>query len=247
VSLDATHACVVDLDGVVWLAGEALPGAAEGIDELRRRDVPVLFATNNAAPTIGDLRTQLAAIGIAASDAEIVTSAQSAAAMLDADQRVLLVGEAGLREAVERRGAVEVQRAPDVVVAGLSRSFDYDACDRAAACVRSGARFIATNTDATLPTPEGLRPGAGAILAAIATAAGREPEVAGKPTAPMVRLVRSLVDVGAVIGDRPSTDGAFAEALGVPFVLVASQVQEACGSATARAATLLDAVRALCA
>jgi glycerol-1-phosphatase len=247
VSLDAAHACVVDLDGVVWLAGEALPGASAGVDELRRRGVPILFATNNATPTIAELQTRLAAIGIHASVGEIATSAQSAAALLEPGQRVHAVGEAGLFEALEQRGTRRAATAPDAVLVGLTTSFDYDACDRAAALVRDGARFIATNLDPTLPTPTGLRPGAGAIVAAIATAAGRQPEVAGKPSAAMVRYVTGRSCPGAVVGDRPSTDGALAVALGVPFALVASAVDEAVPEGTLRAATLLDAVLELCA
>ncbi|HEV3213528.1 MAG TPA: HAD-IIA family hydrolase [Acidimicrobiales bacterium] len=245
-TLDAARACVVDLDGVVWLAGAALPGAVEGVAELRRRGIPVLFATNNAAPTIGELKAHLSAIGIAASDAEIATSAQAAAALLDDGQRVFVVGEAGLLEALSERGAVLADTRADAVVVGLSRSFDYDTCDRAAALVRDGARFVATNTDPTLPTPAGLRPGAGAIVAAVATASGRSPEVAGKPSPAMVQLVTARVAVGAVVGDRPSTDGAFAAALGVPFALVESAVAEPSDGVTVRAATLLDAVLALC-
>jgi glycerol 3-phosphatase-2 len=246
VTLDAAHACVVDLDGVVWLAGVALPGGVEGVAELRRRDVPVLFVTNNATPTIDELRGRLQGIGIAASPGEIVTSAQSAAAMLEPGQRVFVVGEAGLLEALEDRGTVQTQARPDAVVVGLSRTFDYDTCDRAARLIRDGARFVATNTDPTLPTLEGLRPGAGAIVAAIAAAAGRAPEVAGKPTEAMARLVTARAAVGAVIGDRPSTDGAFAVRLGVPFALVASAVDEPDAVAAVHATTLLDAVHALC-
>jgi HAD superfamily hydrolase (TIGR01450 family) len=247
VTLDATRACVVDLDGVVWLAGEALPGAAAGVAELRRRGVPILFATNNATPTIAALRSGLARIGIEATDGELATSAQSAAALLSPGDRVHVVGEAGLLEALELRGTTRTDASPDAVVVGLTRTFDYEICDRAATLVRDGARFIATNLDPTLPTPTGLRPGAGAIVAAIATAAGRAPEVAGKPSDAMVRFVADRVTPGAVIGDRPSTDGALAAALGVPFALVASAIDEATPAESVHVATLLDAVLALCA
>jgi HAD superfamily hydrolase (TIGR01450 family) len=245
VTLDAAHGCVVDLDGVVWLAGEALPGARAGIALLRERGVPVLFATNNAAPTIGELRDRLRAIGIQAAEAELATAAQAAALLLGPGARAYVVGEAGLREALERGGVTltEDDRC-DAVVVGLTRAFDYEACDRAAARLRTGARFVAANTDPTLPTPGGLRPGAGAIVAAIATASGRAPEVAGKPHDAMQRLVTSRVRVGAVVGDRASTDGALAAALGVPFALVASSVREQ-AEATVTADNLLEAVERL--
>jgi len=91
--------------------------------------------------------------------------------------------------------------------------------------VREGARFVATNMDATYPVPGGLIPGAGSIVAAVATATGVRPEVAGKPEAPTVALVHDrLGSTGVVVGDRPSTDGALADALGWPFALVLSGV-----------------------
>src|SRR5439155_5373719 len=109
------------------------------------------------------------------------------------------------------------------VVVGLHRDFDFDDLDRASAAVRDGARFVATNLDATYPVPGGMIPGSGAIVAAVATASGHAPEVAGKPERPMVDLVRErLGPTGVVVGDRPSTDGAFADALGWPFALVLS-------------------------
>ena len=94
--------------------------------------------------------------------------------------------------------------------------------------MRDGARFVATNLDATYPVPGGLIPGAGSLVAAVATAAGASPEVAGKPEAPTVGLIRERYgDIGVVVGDRPSTDGALATALGWPFALVLSGVTAA--------------------
>ena len=246
-TLDRTHACVVDLDGVVWLAGEALPGAVEGVAELRRRGIPVVFCTNNAAPTIAELQGRLAAMGIDAAPSEIATSSQAASSLLSPGDRAYVVGEAGLREALASAGVEEARRGATTVVVGLTRDFDYDTCDVAASLVRSGARYVATNADPTLPTPEGLKPGAGAIVAAISAASGREPEIAGKPSFAMCALVTGRVDVGAVVGDRASTDGRFAAALGVPFAHVASAVRDVPEAADVRAASLLDAVIALCA
>jgi 4-nitrophenyl phosphatase len=119
-----------------------------------------------------------------------------------------------------------VEAAPAAaVVVGWHREFDFDRLTRAAEAIRAGACFVATNTDATYPVAGGLVPGAGALVAAVATASGATPEVAGKPAAPTVALVRArLGDHGIVVGDRPSTDGALATALGWPFALVLSGV-----------------------
>jgi glycerol 3-phosphatase-2 len=132
----------------------------------------------------------------------------------------------GVIEALSDAGLEPVDRAPaEAVVVGWHRTFDFDELDRAAALVRSGARFVATNLDPTYPIEGGLQPGAGALAAAVATAAGRAPEVAGKPEAATVELVRRRFGGdGIVVGDRPTTDGALADALGWPFALVLSGV-----------------------
>ena len=134
-------------------------------------------------------------------------------------------------EALTGHGLRVVDRGPcDAVVVGFSREFDFDRLTVAADAARGSALFVATNLDPTYPIDGGLVPGAGALAAAVATAAGRRPEVAGKPGRPMADLVRSRFgSEGVVIGDRPSTDGAFARALGWPFALVLSGVAGADG------------------
>ena len=113
----------------------------------------------------------------------------------------------------------------DVVVVGYHPTFDYQRMDTASAAVRAGARLLATNDDATYPMDTGIKPGGGAILASIATAAGVTPEVAGKPHEPAAALVRErLGPDGVMVGDRPDTDGRFAVALGYRFGLVLSGV-----------------------
>jgi len=129
-------------------------------------------------------------------------------------------------EAVEQRGAVPVvEGEADAVLVGFHREFDYERMRIAATAVRLGARLLATNDDATYPTPDGPIPGGGAILAAVERATGARATVAGKPHPPMADLVRSrLGSDGVMIGDRPETDGAFAVALGYRFALVLSGV-----------------------
>jgi HAD superfamily hydrolase (TIGR01450 family) len=245
VTPSTAHACVVDLDGVVWLTGDPLPNARQGVQALRDRHVPIVFATNNAAPTVGELLERLAAAGIAATSAEMATSSQAAASLLEPRSTAHVVGEEGIREALREVGVREDSVAPAAVVVGLTPRFDYEACALAASLIRGGATFVATNTDATLPGPHGLLPGAGSIVAAIAVASGARPVVAGKPYEPMARLVTSKGPVGAVIGDRPSTDGAFAALLGVPFVHVASDVDEHSDDVALSATDLLGAVELL--
>ncbi len=226
---------VLDLDGVVWLSGHAIPGAAEGVALLREAGAGVLFATNNSSPTLEELVEKLGGAGIPAHAGEIVTSGMAAAAMLEPGSSALVVGDAGVMEALAARG-VHVTRAadvdggeaatpPDAVVVGYTRRFDYEVLTRAADAVRAGATLVGTNEDATLPTPSGPLPGAGSILAAVATASGATPVVAGKPHESLARLIAAqATPPAAVVGDRPSTDGALARQLGVPYALVLTGV-----------------------
>ncbi len=229
---------VVDLDGVVWLTGTPLPGVGEAVAELRRAGFGVLFVTNNAEPTKTELRARLERAGIPAGPEEVLSSADATAGLLQGGERVLAVGGAGLAEALLARGVelvdpprVEAGRElgalPEVaaVAVGLTRAFDFPVLAVAAAAARRSGRLIGTNEDPTHPSPEGLLPGSGALVAAVAVAAEVAPVYAGKPHAAMADLVRRRASrVVAVVGDRPATDGRFAERLGVPFCHVRSGV-----------------------
>ena len=219
---------VVDLDGVVWLTGQPIPGVDEAVARLRGAGVRVLFATNNSAPTQAELHRRLAHCGITAPAADVLSSADVAAGMLAPGTSALALADDGVVEALSRRGVTVVPEGPaDAVVIGWTRSFTFEAVARAAATVRAGARLIGTNEDPTHPTPAGLLPGAGALLAAVATAAETTPEVAGKPHRPTADAIKGLVAAGelrTMVGDRPATDGDLAARLGIPFALVLSGV-----------------------
>lgn len=221
-------AWILDLDGVVWLADEPIPGAAAAVAALRAAGEQVLFVTNNSNARLGDQEAKLARHGIPA-EGDVVSSAHAAATLVRPGERVLVAGGPGVVEAVEARGAeVRQEGEVDAVVVGWHRDFDYARLTRAAAAVRRGARLIGTNDDATYPTPDGPIPGGGAILAAVAIAAGVDPVIAGKPHRAMAELVRARAGAtGTMVGDRPSTDGRFAVALGYRFVLVMSGVTTA--------------------
>ncbi len=220
-------AWVLDLDGVVWLGDHPVPGAADAVAELRRRGEAVAFVTNNSAVPRSAVEAKLAAFGIDPQGG-VVTSAMAAAVLVEPGMTALVCGGPGIVEELEGRGVEVVRDGPaDVVVVGFHRDFDYERLRVAATAVRRGARLIATNDDATYPTPDGPIPGGGAIVAAVATAAGVDPVVAGKPHAPMVDLVRARVGpVGIGVGDRPDTDGRFARALGYRWALVLSGVTQ---------------------
>jgi 4-nitrophenyl phosphatase len=222
-----------DLDGVIWRGDEPIPHAAEGVAAVRAAGLTVGFLSNNSSMVLGDVVAKLVDAGVPARPDEVITSAVAAAALLTSElapgARVLVCAGPGVVEALTAAKLEPVREAPaEAVVVGFHRDFDYDALERASRAVREGARFVATNLDATYPTAAGLIPGAGSIVAAVATASGQTPVVAGKPEAPTAALVHDrLGKSGVMVGDRPSTDGAMAETLGWPFALVLSGVTAA--------------------
>lgn len=215
----------LDLDGVIWLADDRISGSAEAVARLRAAGEPVVFCTNNSSHPVGAVEAKLERHGIPGRG-DVMTSAMAAATLVEPGERVLVCGGPGVVEALETRGAIVVRDGDaDAVMVGFHRDFDYERLRIAATAVRRGARLLATNNDSTYPTPDGLVPGGGAILAAVETGAGEKALVAGKPNAPMAALVRArLGDVGTMVGDRPDTDGEFARALGYEFALVLSGV-----------------------
>jgi 4-nitrophenyl phosphatase len=216
----------LDLDGVVWLADTPIRGAPEAVARLRSRGERVVFLTNNSSRTVGDYVKKLDGMGIPTEPDDVLTSAQAAARLLEPGTTALLCAGPGVAEALEARGVCVVRHGrADAVVVGWHKDFDFDRLAAATAAVHGGARVVGTNEDATYPTPEGPLPGGGALLAAVATAGGVAPTVAGKPHQPMADLVAERVGaVEVMVGDRPSTDGLFAGRLGARFALVLSGV-----------------------
>jgi 4-nitrophenyl phosphatase len=218
---------VFDLDGVVWLSGHAIPGSAGAIERLRDNGERVVFVTNNSTPTIAEYVKRLSAAGVSAEPGEMATSAQAGASLLEPGTKAACVGGPGVTEALQARGVeiVPADSNPESVVVGRSLRLDFDELAAAAAAIRAGARFIATNTDATFPTPHGLEPGAGALVAYLEVGSGRRSEVAGKPEQPIVDMVRARFgQPDVVVGDSPESDGRFATRIGASFALVLTGV-----------------------
>jgi 4-nitrophenyl phosphatase len=225
-----------DLDGVVWLGREPIPGSRDAVARLRASGRRVVFVTNNSVDRLEDHIAALRNIGIRA-DGDIVSSSIAAAHLIVPGERVLVTGGPGVAQAVERNGGLVVvndgvvDRGPfDAVIVGLHRDFDYARLTAASRALRDGARLIATNSDSTYPTPQGLEPGGGSIVAAVAAAGERLPTFAGKPHQPMAAAIAALIgeDFDAattvMVGDRPETDGLMAKRLGCAFALVRTGV-----------------------
>lgn len=218
-----------DLDGVVYHGDTLIAGSDLALRRLEDSGAAIYFVTNNSTRNPREVVAKVHRLtGLRIEVGRVFTSPQAAVGMLQPDDGpCLVVGEEGITTALEEAG-IAITSDPSMagcVMVGLDRELDYDRIARAAEAVRRGARFIATNDDPTFPTAQGLLPGSGALVAAIATAAGRLPEVAGKPHPPMRRLIRSRgVGDAWMIGDRVDTDIAMAVEEGWRSILVLSGV-----------------------
>jgi HAD superfamily hydrolase (TIGR01450 family) len=226
-------AALLDLDGVVYLGGAPIAGAADALSTAVSAGMRLAFVTNNASRTPNAIAAQLAAMGVRAAATDVVTSAQAAARVLaerlPAGAPVLVVGGMGLRLAVRARGLRPVSVAaerPLAVVQGFSADISYSLLAEAALAIRAGALYVASNMDATLPTPRGPAPGSGSLVAVLVTATGQQPIVAGKPEPPL--HAESVERVGAVhpvvVGDRLDTDIEAAFRVGADSLLVLTGV-----------------------
>lgn len=223
---------IVDMDGVLWRGAEPIGDLPAIFAQIRRFGLKIVLATNNATNSPKQYIARLSGHGVQVTLAEVVNSGMAAARLLKQDfpegGPVYVVGEAGLISVLAESGFTHTERSPVAVVAGMDRNFTYDKLKLASGFIRQGARFIATNTDPTFPTPAGLTPGAGSIIAAIQTASETQPQIAGKPSPALyetcMERMGTLPGQTLVIGDRLTTDIAGAQELGCPTALVLSGV-----------------------
>jgi 4-nitrophenyl phosphatase len=224
------------MDGVLYRGDEPLAGVAETLDALTLRGRPYVLATNNSMSTPASYVVKLRNMGVAVPEEAILTAGMAThdflLETLPPDAGVFVIGMPGLREQLFADGSFHPvqygEEEPSAVVVGLDLAFDYAKLKAASEAIRHGALFVATNTDATLPTESGLVPGAGSIVAAVATASGRAPTVIGKPETPL--LVQALHRMGiapaeaVMIGDRLDTDILAGHRAGMLSVLVLTGV-----------------------
>jgi len=229
----AYDAALLDLDGVVYLGGAAVPRAPESLARARAQGMQLAFVTNNASRSPAAISAELNQLGVPADRSEVVTSAQAAAHLIadrvPAGAPVLVVGGIGLRLALRERGLRPVSTAaerPAAVVQGYGPNVDYGMLTEAALAVRAGAWYVASNADVTLPTARGLQPGNGSLVQVIVTATGTKPVVAGKPEPPLhaETVARTGAKRPLVVGDRLDTDIEGAVRVGADSMLVLTGV-----------------------
>ena len=224
---------LLDLDGVVYVGPDAVPGVPAALAAARAAGMRLGFVTNNAARTPEDVAEHLRELGVPAEPSDVITSSQAAASvvaeLIGPRGRVLPVGGPGVAAALTAAGLTVVERAedgPDAVVQGYGRDVGWTQLAEAVVAVRNGARHVATNTDATIPSPRGPLPGNGAMVGVVAAVTGQAPLVTGKPDPAMhAECVRRT---GArrplVVGDRLDTDIEGARRAGAASLLVLTGV-----------------------
>lgn len=236
VAIRDAEAFIFDMDGVLYRGKQALPGVNEIIAALEVRDIPYLLATNNSTATPADYVRRMAGYGVTVTESHLQTSATATRDFLKRELPdgaiVLPIGAPALAEQLQMGTTFQITDDPDAdvaaVVVGLDQAFTYERMTRAMKAIRKGARFIATNADATLPVEDGVLPGAGTMIAAIATASGKQPTVIGKPETLMMTSAVAQLGVSAsktvMIGDRLDTDILAAARAGLTTALVLTGV-----------------------
>jgi NagD protein len=222
---------LMDMDGVLVHEEQAIPGADRFLARLTELGVPFLVLTNNSIYTRRDLAARLRASGLEVPEESIFTSALATAAFLQ-DQRpggsAFVIGESGLTTAMHEAGYTLTERDPDYVVLGETRIYSFGRITQAIRLIVNGARFIATNPDATGPSHEGPLPATGSVAALISRATGVDPYFVGKPNPLMMRSALNAIDAHsettAMIGDRMDTDVVAGLEAGLQTVLVLTGV-----------------------
>jgi 4-nitrophenyl phosphatase len=228
---------ILDMDGVLWKDSSPIGDLPLIFNSIRSQGLKVVMATNNATSTVAEYLDKFSHFGVALEPWQIVTSAMASAhALIQSFPQkgaVFIVGENGLVSELRDNGFIPVTDPDDetpvvAVIAGLDRSLNYQKLRRATFLIRAGTPFFGTNPDSTFPTPLGLVPGAGSIIAAIRTASGVDPIMIGKPapfmfelSAERMMLIKKEI---LVVGDRLETDIAGGQALGARTALVLSGV-----------------------
>jgi len=228
-------AFILDLDGCVYVGDRLTPGSERAIERLREVGVKIMYLTNNSGHTSEEYCDKLRRLGIECVEDQILTSGEVAATYImenSGRSRILAITGRGFKEYCRRIGhtliPIEQWSEAEYVVVGLDREVDYRKLRAGFRAILKGARFVATNTDKTYPTPSGLDPGAGAIVAALRESSGVEPTVIGKPSriimeAALRRLEMSPDEV-LVVGDRFETDILAGKNIGADTALVLTGV-----------------------
>lgn len=218
-----------DMGGVLVHGAQAIPGAAEFVGRMCERKLPFLLLTNNSTFTPQELRARLSRIGIEIPEQSIWTGALATARFLDSQRprgSAYVIGEAGLKTALQEVGYVLSEHQPEYVVVGETRLYSFEAITTAIRLIERGARFIVTSRNPTESSPTGPLPATGSVAALITQATGVAPYFVGKPNPLMMRSALNRLGAHAentvMVGDRMDTDVVAGLEAGLRTVLVLS-------------------------
>jgi 4-nitrophenyl phosphatase len=204
---------LIDLDGTMYRGTEGIKEATEFVNKLNDLDLPYLFVTNNSSRTPAQVAEKLRGFGVKTEDEQVFTTSQATASYIyeqKNDASVYIIGEEGIRTAIQEKGLVPSEEEADFVVVGIDRSINYEKFVTACLAVRKGATFISTNADIALPTERGLLPGNGSLTAVVSVSTQTEPIFIGKPEAIIMEQALKVLGIEKeetlMIGDNYDTD-----------------------------------------
>lgn len=204
---------LIDLDGTMYRGTEQIAEAAGFINDLRKRNIPYLFVTNNSSRTPAQVADKLRSIGISTEDDQVFTTSMATANYIAEQKKgasVYVVGEEGIIEALKEKGMKLVEEHPDYLVMGIDRGVNYEKLSKACLAVRNGAVFISTNGDIAIPTEQGLLPGNGSLTSVVSVSTQVQPIFIGKPESVIVEQALRVLGVPKeetiMVGDNYDTD-----------------------------------------
>lgn len=204
---------LIDLDGTMYKGTERIEDASRFVHYLAEKNIPYLFVTNNSSQPPELVAKKLNEFDILATEDRVFTTSQATAnfiAQKKANASVYMIGEEGLKQALQSSGLQIVDENPDFVVTGIDRELSYEKLAKACIAVRNGATFISTNADIAIPTERGLLPGNGALTSVVSVSTNTKPIFIGKPEKIIVEQAIQVLgmdpDKVIMVGDNYDTD-----------------------------------------
>ncbi|WP_233275738.1 TIGR01457 family HAD-type hydrolase [Salibacterium aidingense] len=206
-------AYLLDLDGTIYRGKEPIPEAAAFVKQLKEKRIPYLFITNNSTSLPQEVAVKLQNMGVPCEEEQVLTTSTAAASYITSSKNspsAYVIGEEGLKEAVDQAGVIEEEDNPDYVIIGMDREITYSKLAAACLAVRNGACFISTNADKALPSERGFLPGNGALTSVISVSTGVDPVFIGKPEKVMMQQAVDILGAApeeiCLVGDNYDTD-----------------------------------------